>query len=93
MYILLRRSLIGSLLKICERLFLSRFRDVLFRRSRLLANSAPVCTVFVDFRSAFDMLWHAGYLGISNAYLNWIGAWLDEHRGFIEFDSCRSRWL
>ncbi|CAF4025281.1 unnamed protein product [Adineta steineri] len=26
----------------------------------LMSNSAPVCTIFIDFRSAFDQLWHSG---------------------------------
>ncbi|CAF3804835.1 unnamed protein product [Rotaria sp. Silwood1] len=53
----------------------------------LKSNSSPICTIFVDFRTAFDQLWFAGCigtlrrLGISPAYLNWIYAWLLDRRG------------
>jgi len=119
-------SLIDSFLKIGERLFLSRFRNVLFRRGllpdnqsgfrdgfrlqtrlllflediySLLANSAPICTIFVDFRSAFDQLWHDGCigklrrLGIPFSYLNWIDVWLRNRKGFIEINNKKSRWF
>jgi hypothetical protein len=119
-------SLIDSFLKVGERLFLSRFRDVLFRRGllpdnqsgfrdgfrlqtrlllfledlySLIANSAPVCTLFIDFRSAFDQLWHEGCigklrrLGIPPSYLNWIEAWLRDRRCFIEINNSKSRWF
>ena len=117
-------SLIDSFLKVSERLFLSRFRDVLYRRGLLpdnqsgfregfrlqtrlllflediyspMANSTPVCTVFIDFRSAFDQLWHECYLsklkrlGIPPSYLRWIEAWLLNRRCFIEFNYNKSR--
>jgi len=28
-----------------------------------LANNSPICTLFVDYKSAFDMLWYEGYVG------------------------------
>ena len=119
-------SLVDSFSKIGERLFLSRFRDVLFRRgllpdnqsgfrdgfrlqtrlllfledlSSLMANSAPVCTIFLDFRSAFDQIWHEGCigklrrLGIPPSYVRWIEAWLLNRRGFIEIQNHKSRWF
>lgn len=119
-------SLIDSFLKVIERLFLSRFRDVLFRRGllpdnqsgfrdgfrlqtrlllflediySLLANSAHVLTIFIDFRSAFDQLWHEGCigklkrLGIPLAYLNWIESWLKDRRCSIEINNIKSRWF
>lgn len=119
-------SLIDSFLKVGERLFLSRFRDVLFRRGllpdnqsgfregfrlqtrlllfledlySLLANSAPVCTIFIDFRSAFDQLWHEGCigklrrLGIPPSYLHWIEAWLRDRKCYIEINNKKSKWF
>lgn len=119
-------SLIDSFLKVCERLFLSRFRDVLFRRGllpdsqsgfrdgfrlqtrlllflediySLMSNSAPISTIFIDFRSAFDQLWHEGCvgklkrLGIPPSYLRWIEAWLLNRRCFIDLNGTRSRWF
>lgn len=119
-------SLVDSFSKIGERLFLSRFRDVLLRRgllpdnqsgfrdgfrlqtrlllfledlSSLMANSAPVCTIFLDFRSAFDQIWHEGCigkllrLGIPPSYVRWIEAWLLNRRGFIEIQNHKSRWF
>ncbi|CAF3368748.1 unnamed protein product, partial [Rotaria socialis] len=98
-------SLLDSFQKIGEKLFLTRFRDLLFRRGllpdsqsgfrerfrlqtrlllflediySLMSNSAPVCTMFVDFRAAFDQLWFLGCigklrnLGIPSSFLNWI---------------------
>ncbi|CAF4235845.1 unnamed protein product, partial [Adineta steineri] len=49
----------------------------------LMSKSAPVNTVFVDFRAAFDKLWFLGCigklrrLGIPKVYLDWIEAYLD----------------
>ncbi|CAF1218164.1 unnamed protein product [Adineta steineri] len=119
-------SLLDSFQKVGEKLFLTRFRDLLSRRgllpdnqsgfregfrlqSRLLlfledmyslmSNSAPVSTVFVDFRAAFDQLWFLGCigklrnLGIPKAYLDWIEAWLLNRRCFIEINNKRSRWF
>ena len=119
-------SLIDSFLKICERLFLSRFRDVLVRRGvlpenqsgfrpgfrlqtrvllfledlySLMVNSAPVCTIFIDFRAAFDQLWHKGCigklcrLGIPPSYLRWIEAWLSDRRCYIDISNKNSRWF
>ena len=100
-------SLIDSFLKIQERLFLTRFIQVLKNRgilpdnqsgfragyrlqthvvllieqiSSYMANSSPVATVFVDFKSAFDQLWFEDCLskliklGIPYAYVKWIDA-------------------
>ncbi|CAF5162993.1 unnamed protein product, partial [Rotaria magnacalcarata] len=64
-----------------------------------MSNSAPVCTVFVDFRAAFDQLWYLGCigklhnLGIPPSYLNWIEAWLVNRRCYIEINGCKSRWF
>ncbi|CAF4683207.1 unnamed protein product, partial [Rotaria sp. Silwood2] len=119
-------SLLDSFQKVGEKLFLTRFRNVLFRRGllpdnqsgfrenfrlqtrlllfledlrSLMSNSSPICTIFVDFRTAFDQLWFEGCigkvrrLGIPPAYLNWIYAWLLDRRGFIEINETRSRWF
>lgn len=119
-------SLLDSFQKVGEKLFLTRFRDLLSRRDLIadnqsgfrvgfrlqtrlllfledvysyLSNSAPTCTIFVDFRSAFDQLWFDGCigkllrLGIPKAYLRWIEAWLNNRRGFIEVSGFRSRWF
>ncbi|CAF1573779.1 unnamed protein product [Rotaria magnacalcarata] len=116
-------SLLDSFQKIGEKLFLTRFRDLLARRGllpdsqsgfrehfrlqtrlllflediySLMSNSAPICTVFVDFRAAFDQLWFLGCigklrnLGIPPSYLNWIQAWLVNRRCYIEFNGCSS---
>ncbi|CAF4326339.1 unnamed protein product, partial [Adineta steineri] len=64
-------SLLDCFQKVGEKLFLSRFRDVLYRRGLLPNNqsgfregfSSPTVTLFVDFKSAFDMLWHEGCVG------------------------------
>jgi hypothetical protein len=64
-----------------------------------MSNSSPVCTIFVDFRAAFDQLWFSGCLGklrrvgIPISYLNWIEAWLLNRRCFIEISSKKSRWF
>ena len=119
-------SLLDSFQKIGEKLFLTRFRDLLFRRGllpdnqsgfrerfrlqtrlllfvediySLMSNSAPVCTVFVDFRAAFDQLWFLGCLGklrnlgIPPSFLNWIETWLTNRRCFIEINGSKSRWF
>ncbi|CAF4035626.1 unnamed protein product, partial [Adineta steineri] len=119
-------SLIDSFLKIGERLFLNRFRDVLLRRGllpdnqsgfrdgfrlqtrlllfledvySLMSNSAPVCTMFIDFRSAFDQLWHSGCvgklfrLGIPRSYILWTDAWLRRRRCYIEIKGHKSRYF
>ena len=58
--------------------------------SSYMSNSAPVATVFIDFKSAFDQLWFDGCLGklsrmgIPLAYINWIRAWLSGRRAIIE---------
>lgn len=119
-------SLLDSFQKIGEKLFLTRFRDLLSRRGllpdnqsgfrdrfrlqtrlllfledlySLMSNSAPVCTVFVDFRTAFDQLWHLGCigklrnLGIPPSFLKWIEAWLTNRRCYIEINGNKSRWF
>ncbi|CAF5060265.1 unnamed protein product [Rotaria magnacalcarata] len=64
-----------------------------------MSNSAPVCTIFIDFRSAFDQLCHEGCagelkrLGIPPSYLRWIGAWLLDRRCFIDINGNKSRWF
>ncbi|CAF4439069.1 unnamed protein product [Rotaria sp. Silwood2] len=91
-------SLLDSFQKIGEKLFLTRFRDLLFRRGllpdsqsgfrerfrlqtrlllflediySLMSNSAPVCTIFVDFQAAFDQLWFLGCVGkLQNLEIN-----------------------
>ena len=65
----------------------------------LMANSSPVATAFVDFRSAFDQLWFAGCvgklkrLGIPLAFTQWIEVWLSNRRAFIEIAGKRSDWF
>ncbi|CAF4402587.1 unnamed protein product, partial [Rotaria sp. Silwood2] len=119
-------SLLDSFQKIGEKLFLTRFRDLLFRRGllpdsqsgfrerfrlqtrlllflediySLMSNSAPVCTIFVDFQAAFDQLWFLGCvgklqnLGILSSFLNWIESWLNNRRCFIEINGSKSRWF
>ena len=67
--------------------------------SSVMANSSPAATLFVDFRNAFDMLWHEGCLGkleqmgIPRAYLKWIRAWLENRQAFIEIQGAKSRWF
>ncbi|CAF3380880.1 unnamed protein product [Rotaria socialis] len=64
-----------------------------------MANNSPLCTVFVDFRSAFDQLWFDGYvgklsrLGIPAAYVAWIKEWLTNRRGYIDIQGTCSRWF
>ncbi|CAF1341628.1 unnamed protein product [Didymodactylos carnosus] len=119
-------SLLDVFLKVDEKLFLTRFRNILTRRgllpdiqsgfrekfrlqtrvllfleqvSSMMANSSPVATVFIDFKSAFDQLWFEGCLGklrrmgIPKAYLNWIKSWLENRRAFIEIQGRKSRWF
>jgi hypothetical protein len=65
----------------------------------LMANSSPVTTVFVDFRSAFDQIWFDGCIaklnrmGIAKAYTQWIEAWMKNRRAFIEIANNRSDWF
>ena len=119
-------SLLDSFQKVGEKLFLTRFRDVLGRRGllpnnqsgfragfrlqtrlllfledlySLMSNSSPVATIFVDFKNAFDMLWHEGcvgkfrQMGIPWAYCDWIRLWLENRRGYIEIGGEKSRWF
>ncbi|CAF2097413.1 unnamed protein product [Rotaria magnacalcarata] len=64
-----------------------------------MANSSPVCTVFVDFRSVFDQLWFddcvgkLSRLGIPTAYVAWIKEWLTNRRGYIDIQGTCSRWF
>ena len=64
-----------------------------------LSNSSPTSTLFVDFKSAFDMLWHDGcadkfrQMEIPISFTKWIKAWLVNRRGYIEINSKRSRWF
>lgn len=67
--------------------------------SSYMANSAPVATVFVDFKSAFDQLWFEGCLGklarmgIPEAYIKWIKSWLTDRKAVIEIQGNGSRWI
>jgi hypothetical protein len=68
--------------------------------SSLMSSSAPVATVFVDFKQAFDQLWWDGCLGklirlgIPKAYVLWIEGWLRGRKGFIEMNNNkRSRFF
>jgi hypothetical protein len=114
------------MLKINERLFTDRFREILERRgilpdtqsgfrpgfrlqtrvllfieqiSSYMANSSPVATIFVDFKSAFDQLWFEGCIGklrrmgIPKSYLKWIESWLIGRRAYIELEGKRSRFF
>ena len=64
-----------------------------------MANSSPVATVFVDFKSAFDELRFEGCigklsrLGIPQAYVKWIQTWMCERKARIEVQDKRSRWI
>ena len=67
--------------------------------SSYMSNSAPVATVFVDFKSAFDQLWFDGCLGklirlgIPQAFVNWIKEWLHDRKAVIEIQGKRSKWF
>ena len=75
----------------------SRVALVLDQIASQRSNSAPVATVFIDFKQAFDMLWWDGCvgklrrLGIPKAYVDWIESWLKDRQGFIEMNGSRSR--
>ncbi|CAF4319522.1 unnamed protein product, partial [Rotaria magnacalcarata] len=119
-------SLLDIFLKVNEKLFQTRFMNIVNRRgllpdtqsgfrpkfrlqtrvllffehiSSLMANSSPVETIFVDFRSAFDQLWFLGCIGklkrmgIPRKYLIWIENWLMNRRAFIEIKGERSKWF
>lgn len=119
-------SLLDIFLKINEKVFLTRFQDILTKRGllpdtqsgfrqkfrlqtrvllfleqtlSLMANSSPVATVFVDFKTAFDQLWFEGCigklrrLGIPNSFLKWIETWLSNRRAFVEVKGIKSRWF
>ncbi|CAF3321965.1 unnamed protein product [Rotaria socialis] len=119
-------SLLDVFLKVNEKLFQTRFMNIVNRRgllpdtqsgfrpkfrlqtrvllffehiSSLMANSSPVGTIFVDFRSAFDQLWFRGCIGklkrmgIPRKYLIWIENWLMNRRAFIAIKGERSKWF
>lgn len=75
----------------------ARVLNLIDQISALMSSSAPVATVFVDFKQAFDQLWWAGCLGkllrlgIPKSYVNWIDCWLRGRTGFIEINNKRSR--
>ena len=62
----------------------------------LMSNSAPVCTIFVDFTFAFDQLWFTECIGklrrsgIPPRYIAWIEEWLLNRRGFIKINGRNS---
>ena len=55
-------------------------------------------TIFFDFKSAFDMLWHNGCIGkfrqmvIPIYFTNWIKAWLENRRGYIDYNKTEYLW-
>ena len=61
-----------------------------------MSTSAPVVTVFVDFKQAYDPLWWTrcldklSRLGIPKAYVSWIESWLKHRLRFIEMNDKRS---
>lgn len=75
----------------------SRVLNLIDQISSLMNTSAPVATVFVDFKQAFDQLWWAGclgkltQLGIPKAYVRWIDGWLRDRQGYIEINGIKSR--
>jgi hypothetical protein len=75
----------------------SRVLVLIDQIASLMSASAPVATVFVDFKQAFDQLWWTGCLGklarlgIPRAYVSWIEGWLNHRSGFIEINDKRSR--
>ncbi|CAF4586909.1 unnamed protein product, partial [Rotaria socialis] len=75
------------------RSFLSYVRALSFRQMR---------TKNIELKNhvrAFDMLWHEGcigklrQMGIPLAYTEWIKAWLENRRGYIEINGEKSRWF
>ena len=75
----------------------TRVLPLIEQLSSNMANSSPVATVFVDFKSAFDQLWFKGCigklsrLGIPHAYVKWIQIWLCERKASFEVQDKRSR--
>ena len=65
----------------------------------MMANSTPVATLFVDFKTAFDQLWFDGCMGklkrmgIPIPFLKWIENWLRNRRAFVEIKGHKSRWF
>ncbi|CAF2262242.1 unnamed protein product [Rotaria magnacalcarata] len=95
-------SLLDSFQKIGEKLFLTRFRDLLYRRGLLPDSQSGFRERFrlqTHFRAAFDQLWFLGCigklrnLGIPSSFLNWIEVWLNNRRCFIEINGSKSRWF
>ena len=73
----------------------SRVLVLLDQISSLMSASAPVATVFVDFKQAFDQLWWTDRLGklswlcIPKTYVSWIESWLKHRLCFMEMnDKC-----
>ena len=77
----------------------SRVLNLIDQISSLMSTSAPVATVFVDFRQAFDQLWwedclgKLSRLGIPKDFVRWIKWWLHDRVAFIEIDGKRSRFF
>jgi hypothetical protein len=75
----------------------SRVLILIDQISPLMSASAPVATVFIDFKQAFDQLWWTGCLGklsrlgIPKAHVSWIESWLKHRSCFIEMNDKRSR--
>jgi hypothetical protein len=75
----------------------SRVLVLMDQIASIMSTSAPVATVFIDFKQAFDQLWWAGCIGklsrigIPKAYVDWIESWLKHRSGFIEMYDKRSR--
>ncbi|CAM2714927.1 unnamed protein product [Rotaria socialis] len=65
----------------------------------MMANSTPVATIFVDFKTAFDQLWFDGCIGklkrmgIPTPFLKWIENWLLNRRAYVEIKGQKSRWF
>ncbi|CAF4592906.1 unnamed protein product [Rotaria socialis] len=65
----------------------------------MMANSTPVATIFVDFKTAFDQLWFDGFIGklkrmgIPTPFLKWIENWLLNRRAYVEIKGQKSRWF
>ena len=77
----------------------SRVLFLIEQLSSLMATSAPICTVFVDFRNAFDQLWFEGCvdkltrMSIPAVYVAWLKSWLYDRRGYVDIKVQRSRWF
>ena len=75
----------------------SRVLTVLDQIAALMNTGAPVATLFVDFRQAFDQLWWDGCLGklaslgLPAAYIRWLDKWLRGRNAFIQLGEDSSR--